>query len=422
MKPMRVGAILLVTAMSGALTVAQEAPRTDYTELFHQMWRAVNEKFYDPNFAGVNWESVRANYEPKVAVVHTDIEFAAEMNRMLHELPVTHVGVKMPGKEGQAGIAVTTIAISGKQVVASVDSPSDALRVGLRPGEVVLTDRSDVRGDWGTVARLQIEDCAGRVRAVSLHREPVAWPPTRPSIRWRVLRPSPQRKIGYMQVADFEDDVRDDFAPLVDQAMNELRETDGLIVDIRNNPGGNLSALRLVSYFSPDSRFAVALLSRPFFEHLASAADKLPPETIAALPRVVGAYSTPKIIEAMRSNGGGAAFYTESGLPQYRGKIVVLLNEKTASAAEGFAGIIKGYPNVTLVGRTTMGAMVGAESFAMAGGWTLRFPTHASWRADGRSWRDEPVVPDVSVPLTREDLCNGRDSDIAKAFELLGYN
>ena len=419
---MRVGSVLSAVTITAALAVGQEAPRTNYLEIFHQMWQTVNDQFYDPNFAGLNWESIRVKYEPKVAAVHTDVEFEMLMNQMLHEFPVTHVGVKMPEKEGQAGIAATTREMSGKLVVTSVDSPSDAQQAGLRPGNSVLTDWKDVRGDWGTVANLRVEDCAGRVRDLSIRREPVAWPPGRPSIRWRVLRPSPRRRIGYMQVADFEDDVSDDFAPLVDQVMGELRVTDGLIVDIRNNPGGNLSALRLVSYFTPGPRFAVALLSRPFFQGSSSASDRLAPEMIAKLPRITGAYSTPKIIEAMKQNRGGAAFYTDGGLPQYRGKIIVLVNERTASAAEGFAGIVKGLPNVTLVGRTTAGAMVGAETFTMAGGWTLRFPTHASWRADGSAWRDEAVVPDVSVPLTREHLCNGRDDDIAKAFELLGYN
>jgi carboxyl-terminal processing protease len=415
----RQGFALILLALSIPLT-AQSGPKTNYSDLFQRIWQTVNDDFYDPNFLGISWTAVRKQYEPKAAAVSNDAEFATLMNQMLHEIPVTHLAVRMPEKEGQSGIAVTTVEIAGKQLIASVANPSDAERRGLLPGDLLRTSWGNVRGDWGTLADIDLEDCNGHARTVSVLREPPGLP-GRPSIRWRVIRPNPQRKIGYMQVVDFEDDVKDDFAPLVDKAMDELKETDGLIIDVRNNPGGNLSALRLVSYFTPTPRFAVALLSRTFLQHFGNAPDQMDPETIAKLPRITGAYSTPAIIDAMKRNGGGAAFYTEDVTPQYRGKIILLINEKTASAAEGFAGIMRGYPNTTLVGRTTMGAMVGAEDFTMPGGWILRFPTHASWRADGRYWRDEPVVPDVQVPLTRQDLCNSWDGDLAKALDLLGY-
>jgi len=76
-----------------------------------------------------------------------------------------------------------------------------------------------------------------------------------------VFKPNPTLKIGYMHIQHFEDDV----APGVDQAMTELADTSALIIDVRNNSGGNASYIRLASYLTAKPHFVLALLSRPLF-------------------------------------------------------------------------------------------------------------------------------------------------------------
>ncbi len=144
------------------------------------------------------------------------------------------------------------------------------------------------------------------------------------------------------------------------------------------------------------------------------------PETIQRLPKVTGAYTTDKIIAAFKDNGGGAAFYTEDvGSRRYRGKVVILINQETASAAEGFAAVMKRESNVTLIGQPTAGAVVGAESFPIPGGWTLAVPTHSAWFGNGEIYRDEPTTPTISLPLTRADLCKQQDTVLNKALSLV---
>jgi carboxyl-terminal processing protease len=202
--------------------------------------------------------------------------------------------------------------------------------------------------------------------------------------------------------------------------MGDLTDTEGLIIDIRSNSGGNASFLRLVSYFTPKPQFAFALLSRAFLEKLGKAPEYMPPESIEKLPRVSGAYTTAAILDGMKSNGGGAAFYTEDlGPGAYRGKIAVLINEQTGSAAEAFAEVLKRLSNAVLVGRRTSGAVLGSEHFDLPGGWSLSVPTHAGWTPDAL-WRDKLVMPDMEVALTRRNLCDGFDADMAKALDSLG--
>ena len=96
-----------------------------------------------------------------------------------------------------------------------------------------------------------------------------------------------------------------------------------------------------------------------------------------------------------------------------------MINSETASAAEGFAWMMKGLKSVTLVGEPTAGALLGGEPFALPGGWRLTVPTHASWGPDGKRYVDQSVRPDVETKWTRADLCEQRDPDMARALEIL---
>jgi C-terminal processing protease CtpA/Prc len=73
----------------------------------------------------------------------------------------------------------------------------------------------------------------------------------------------------------------------------------------------------------------------------------------------------------------------------------------------------------TLIGQPTAGELLGGERFALPGGWTLTLPTHAVWGSQGDRYVDRSTSPDVEVKWRRQDLCEGRDPDIAKALDLL---
>ena len=145
-----------------------------------------------------------------------------------------------------------------------------------------------------------------------------------------------------------------------------MKDTYGLIIDLRDASGGNISCIRSGSYFSQglseDPQMAVTLASRAFLVKGWFRARPVLPES--KVPRVSGIYTTSGIIRAMKTNGGAAAFYTEDmGTCCYRGKVILLLNNETGSASEGFAWRLKGRNSVTLVGGTTAGVVLGGEPF-----------------------------------------------------------
>jgi len=75
-------------------------------------------------------------------------------------------------------------------------------------------------------------------------------------------------------------------------------------------------------------------------------------------------------------------------------------------------------PTVTFVGRWTVGALLNAQSFELAGG-ALTVPVQGVWGPDGPDYRDRAVAPDIAVAWTRDQMCNGPDPDVAAALKIL---
>ncbi len=401
-------------AMLAWSTLTAQTSR-QYSEVFSALRDSMAANFFDPAFLGVNWDSVTRAYGPRVAAAKNDSVFAQLVQQLLRELHTSHLFVAPPDTAARFGIGLTTSVLEGQRVVVAVERGSDPQRVGVHPGEIVESAPDAIAGPLGTAARIRLRACDGSVRTVDVLRQTL-WPPERPSVRWRLITDGPHRRIGFLHIVRFDDDA----APLIDSAMAQLSRTDGLIIDVRENSGGNLSYLRLVSYLAAQPSLAVALLSRPFLERWGRAPSQLDSPTLSALPRVTGAYRTRDVVGAFRQNGGGAAFYLEDlGARRFRGPVAILTSRRTGSAAEGFVGTMKGRPQVTVVGQPTAGALIGAETFVLPFGWRLTLPTHAGYGPDGRLYHDTAIEPDVTVALTRRDLCAGRDAELAKALELL---
>lgn len=401
---------LSVYAGIASTVIAQSTPgKPTYVEVFTAVWQTVNEKFYDPKFTGVDWKAVGERYRPRVERIRTDAEFLELMQKMLKELPVSHLHISAPRGTGQFGTGVRTYLIDGQAVVVGVPEGSDAQAKGIRIGDIILNP-GDESGPLGSVADLRLRGCDGRTRTVRVRRESHSQT-ERPSIRWRTFSVANGKRIGYIKAVRFDDDV----APLVDSAMAELRNTSGLIIDIRDNSGGNMSFVRLSSYFAEGEHLVAALLTRYYLETQGSTPSAIDP---ANLPKAKKTYTDEAVFDAMRSNAGAVGIYSEDlGENRYRGKVAVLINEETASAAEGFAWHIKLRTRSTLIGRKTAGALLGAEYFTLPGGWRLGVPTHSGWGPDGKPVIDEPVLPHIETKWSLKDICTGTDPDMAKALE-----
>ncbi len=82
-------AIILVLCLPGAAS----ADSAQYVESFDIVWNTINERFFDPEFKGVDWQESRERFRPTVIGAETDDEFYEQINTMLFELGVSHLAV-----------------------------------------------------------------------------------------------------------------------------------------------------------------------------------------------------------------------------------------------------------------------------------------------------------------------------------------
>lgn len=388
------------------------ASAQDYNETFEALDQTVRTQFYDPHFGGRDWAAISARYRKAMVEASSDAEFQRLGQQMLMELGVSHVGLQRIGKAAPTmGLAVLTDILDGAHVVVDIDPASGARAAGLRIGDRIL-DPAAIRGPREQPALLDVERCDGTRTTLSVPRESAYWPPRERTISWSVLRRGDGRSVGYLRADRFGDDA----AELVDEAMETLGKTDGLLIDVRNNSGGNASALRLLAYFGKPGP-GVALLSRPFLEKLDGPVQE---NDLTDIYRVTGAYTTEAIFDAVRQGNGATMLMIEDiGERRYDKPVVILIGPETGSAAEGFAWGAKEQSDAVLVGRATAGVLLSSERFDLPGGWRVTLPVHGNWGPDGHDYGDQPVPPTIAVTRTREAICRGEDADLATAVGVL---
>ncbi|HWA90023.1 MAG TPA: S41 family peptidase [Rhizomicrobium sp.] len=394
--------------------LATSAAAADYPALFDKVWSTVDENFYDPGFNGADWKVIGERYRARVAGVKTDKEFAALASAMLKEIGTSHLYLVPPRASSAAavGVGMQFTAIAGQDILTDIAPLSDAHAQGLLLGARLVSPKDALYGALGTTARARFEDCEGRTRAVALRRIAAYWPPPHPGFEWWTTKVAQGKGIGYLRIDRFDDGA----AALADRAMDELKDTAALIVDVRENSGGNASGLRLQSYFAPGEAPAFALFARPF---LAALGHKVGKDDVAKVAKVAGAYTDKDIFAAVSANNGAVTFWSEDvGAKRYIKPVVVLIGPDTGSAGEGFAWMMR-LPQVKLVGRRTAGALLSGEEFDLPDGWSLTVPVQGIWSADGVDYRDRALDPDIAVAWARKDVCTGRDPDIEAALAML---
>lgn len=396
-----------MTALA-ALHLGAAAP-PDYPGMIRALGKTVADNFYDPHMRGVDWARVTSDYERRARAVSDDAQFKRLATEMMGTLKASHTDLTAPASNTPQ--ARPPLVMEG-DVIVEVAALSHARAQGLRPGFRVL-DEAGLPGPLGTLAEVRVRDCGGVERAIAARRESALWPPPEPNFHWRRIRTGPGKTLGYLRIDAFGDDG----AALADQAMAALKDTAGLVIDLRANQGGNASATRLASYFTGEAGPGMILLGRDYLQRLGRTPT---PADARAAPRADRAYTMARIGEALNANGGAAALWTEDlGDKRYHKPVAVLIGPETASAAEGFAWVMKLRSKATLVGRRSQAALLSADRLEFAPGWRVRVPTAGVWAPDGQDYGDRAIEPDVPVPVDPAALCEGRDPALERALAII---
>ncbi|MFZ5364270.1 MAG: S41 family peptidase [Patescibacteria group bacterium] len=261
------------------------------------------------------------------------------------------------------------------------DTPAE--RIGLKAGDQILAidgrDTTDmsldyavsiIRGEKGTDVILTIwRDGWDKMNDFKITRDKIEVA----SVKWEM-----KDDVAYIEINHFNEDTSRRF----NQAVVDLlaKNPKGLVLDLRNNPGGFLNT-------------AIEI-----------AGEWIPNDVV--------------VIEQM--DDGQRNEERSEGLARLQNlKTVVLVNRGSASASEIVAGALQDYNKATILGEKTFGKGSVQNFESLADGSAVKI-TVAEWLTPkGRLIDKEGIVPDIEVSLTEEDYDVNRDPQMDKAIEII---
>jgi carboxyl-terminal processing protease len=267
---------------------------------------------------------------------------------------VSGVGLQLGLRSGDPAIVVIAPLEASPAAEAGIVSGTELLKVnGVAAQELGLeTTAAKLRGASGSRVLLELQAPGGRIREVELSRREVNLQP----VRFRLLDAGSHR-LGYLRITQFSDPVPQQ----VSEALGQLRQQgiEGLILDLRNNSGGLVSA------------------------GLAVANDLLD-----------GA----PIVETMNRDGFSDAQQANRGV-LYGGPMLTLVNGGTASASEILAGALQDNGRSELLGGRTFGKGLIQTLINLGGDGSGLAVTVARYvTPSGRDIQNLGIDPDLELP------------------------
>jgi len=382
--------------------------------MLEEVARDVQKHYYDQTFHGVDWNAKVREAKEKI-LSETSLNMSlAHIAAALDTLNDSHTFFLPPPRPFRLDYGFRTVMVGDRCFIERVRPETDAEAKGLKSGDEVLT----INGLHPTRETLWKMDYTLQVLR------------PQPGLQLILRRPDgEERQVGVAAKArvtqrvtdltggnDIWDVVRDmeneehlmrarsielgaelmilklpEFMfdqPDIDRMMAKARKHQALILDLRGNPGGAIDTLKF--------------LVGGIFEKDVKIADRVGRKEMKP--------------EVAKSRGGNA----------FTGKLIVLVDSKSASAAELFARIVQLERRGLVVGDRSSGSVMEAKHYDHHVGTDTIVPYGVSITesdlimSDGKSLEHSGVTPDEMVLPTGKDMANGRDPALSRAAGMLG--
>lgn len=394
-------------------------------ETFELVWSTIKEKHFDPTFGGVDWDKVHEQYSPLVASSKSDPELHELLQRMLEELHQSHFNIIPPEaiveeerESSNGGIGIDIQILDGLAVITKVEPNSIADRSGLRAGFVIksigdtsidkfleqLSARLEKRkisstikqlltcrlvmyrinGSPQTSIKLSYLNEKDQLKEISIEREKLKgemserlgnFPPQYTEFEAKRI----ENNIGYIRF--------NIFVPMLSErirsAIRSMSDASGIIIDLRGNPGGIGS--------------------------MASGIASLLENKACSLG-------------TMQMRTGHLNFPVFPQENPYLGPVVVLLDGRSASTSEVFAGGMQELGRIVVVGEKSAGAALPSVIQKLPTGALFQYAMVDFKTPKGVLIEGRGVVPDVEVKLDRKTLLSGRDPQMDAAIDQIKKN
>lgn len=410
---------------SDSSPTARKFTQRERLKNFIILWEAIDRyySFFEPK--QIDWKRIRERYRPQVIATEDTHEFYLLLIRFVRELKDGHSWVENYTSDNRLGYFRPYLSlqkIENKAVVVDVGKDSDAYAQGIRRGSILLEVEaepisrhiekmrpqmrifSSERTFQDTAYRKLLNGSADKVTGTFVlpgETEPVALELKRETsdseempdpdfavkkgdFMWYGLHPS---GIGYIRILSFHGRMKQ--AAEFDDALEALKNSPGLILDIRENHGG---------FGTGQHEMIGRLLTK-------------------AVPARI----------SFRKSGPGhndfenrVATIKPSGSWQYTKPVAVLTNHQTGSAADLFATNIFSTKRAITIGTQTHGNLSGSCVFVVLPcGISVRISSSYIADPSGKIIEGNGNTPDIIADQTYEDLLKGRDTVLDRAVREL---
>ena len=441
MKPMR-DLLLGLAAVAGLSACGSAPPGPPATPIepglavatFDSAWAIIERNHFDPEFEGVDWQAVREELRPEAAAAETNEELRHVLHEMIGRMPLSHFaiypadavdalseegdGADDGHTHGHAGVGIEIRLVDRDVVVWKVrpDSPADSVGIGTgwvleaidghrlddrleRAGEDIGASDLEIlamrystallTGAEGSTVELVLRDGADTEHTFELERETAPGritrfgnlPPMRVSLRDQE-RTLDGTRVGVIDFNIWLVPIAADF----DRAIDRHRGADGLILDLRGNPGGVAGMAMGFAGHVLDERASLGVMS--------TRTTRL---EIRANPR--------------RVNPAGER------VEPFDGPLAILVDGLSMSTSEIFAQGLQTIGRARVFGQRTPGAALPSQITRLPNGDALQFAFADFVDPEGVRLEARGVIPDEVVSLERDDLLAGRDAPMQAALE-----
>ena len=389
-----------------AIAMTVEQRREDMLRLgFRRIWRTLDERFYDSEMKGTDWPALREKYAEVAVRARDSRQFERVVGMMLDELNASHLGfigeawprpigaVHAEEASGHPGLVFRDDPGDGPLVIARVlaGSPVGQLKEAPRPWEVVtriggqeVDSHTPLHGILaGAVDRplpLVVRAVDGRQRVLELRcitydRARALEHEAREAASRDITGTPPRPRLAYLPWSRME---AEDIQQLELAIYRASLDHDGLILDVRDNPGGN-------------------------------AAD-----------HVLAMFTQPKHVLTLQRGGSPGYPVQRRVHPVWDQPLVVLCNENTCSNAEIFCHAIQQSRRAPLVGAATAACVISAVEEVIPDLGCLQVPFRGWFDASSGDDLDGlSVIPEQAVALGPADEVAGHDPQLLRALEVL---
>ena len=389
-KKFTVASMLLVMAFITAAfnPVLAQTPQA----LYDKAWKLINSKFVDQTNNEQNWERWRHKYDN---VIKTEDDAYVAIDSMISSLNDVYTKFLNPKEYSDEndsiqgslkGIGVQIGVRDGKLLIIAPLEDTPGEKAGLKAEDEILeingkstkgitvdAAADQIRGEEGTQVELLIkrENEPNKIYKITRANIELKSVSTK-TPKYAKLAPN----IGYIRLSSF---ISKNATMEFQNALIENRNKDGIILDLRSNPGGLLTNAIFIADMLLDGQVIVSTVDRDGYKETQR--------------------STSKVVT--------------------RQPIVVLINGGSASASEILSGALKDNGRATIVGKKSFGKGLVQEINKLPGGSAMHITIQKYLTPNGTDINKKGIEPDVEVEITAEDVKAERYPQLQKANDIL---